>query len=184
LSLRKKVIVIVGMPGSGKAMASRVARELGYSVLVCGDVIREEAKRRALLPTPDNIGKLMLKIREEEGRAIVACRLIPRIEAEDSHVVVVEGARNIEEIDEFRRHYDVRTLAIHASSSTRFSRLESRGRSDDPKNWNDFIIRDQREIDIGIGRIIGTADRMIVNEGSIQEFKYSVNKVLKEMCSE
>jgi len=184
LSLRKKVIVIVGMPGSGKAMASRVARELGYPVLVCGDVIREEAKRRVLPPTPDNIGKLMLKMREEEGRAIVACRLIPRIEAQDSHVVVVEGARNIEEIDEFRRHYDVRTLAIHASPSTRFSRLKSRGRSDDPKNWNDFIIRDQREVDVGIGRLIGTADRMIVNEGSTQEFKYSVNKVLKEMCSE
>jgi dephospho-CoA kinase len=184
LSLGKKVIVIVGMPGSGKAMASRVARELGYPVLVCGDVIREEAKRRALPPTPDNIGRLMLKIREEEGRAIVACRLIPKIQAQESNVVVVEGARNIEEVDELRKHYDVRTLAIHASPSTRFSRLKSRGRSDDPKNWNDFVRREQREIDVGIGRLITTADRMIVNESSIQEFKYSVNKLLKEMCSE
>jgi len=184
LSLRKKVIVIVGMPGSGKAMASRVARELGYPVLVCGDVIREEAKRRGLPPTPDNIGTLMLKIREEEGRAVVACRLIPRIQAQDSQVVVVEGARNFEEVDELRKHYRVRTLAIHASPSIRFSRLNSRGRSDDPKNWNDFIIRDQREIDVGIAKLIDTADRMIVNEGSIQEFKYSVNKLLKEMCSE
>jgi len=183
LSLKKKVIVIVGMPGSGKAMASRVARDLGYPVLVCGDVIREEAKRRGLPPTPENIGTLMLKIREEEGRAIVACRLIPQIQAQDSDVVVVEGARNIEEIEEFRRHYDVRTLAIHASPLARFSRLESRGRSDDPKSWNDFMVRDQREIDVGIGRLIATADRMIVNEGSVQEFKDNVNKLLKEMCS-
>ena len=184
MSLRKRVIVIVGMPGSGKAMASKVARELGYPVLVCGDVIREEAKRRGLPPTPDNIGRLMLKIREEEGRAVVACRLIPRIQAQDSYVVVVEGARNLEEVDELRKHYDVRTLAIHASPSIRFSRLNSRGRSDDPKNWNDFIIREQREIDVGIGRLIATADRMIVNEGSIKEFKYSVNKLLKEMHSQ
>jgi hypothetical protein len=62
--------------------------------------------------------------------------------------------------------------------------LKSRGRSDDPKNWNEFIIRDRREIDVGIGRLIATADRMIVNEGSIQEFKYGVKKLLKEMCSE
>ena len=184
MSFKKKLIVIVGMPGSGKAMASRVARDLGYPVLVCGDVIREEAKKRGLPPTPENIGILMLKIREEEGRAIVASRLIPRIQAQDSYVVVVEGARNIEEIDELRKHYDVRTLAIHASPSTRFSRLKSRGRSDDPKNWKDFIIRDQREINVGIGRLIATADRMIVNEGSVQEFKYSVNKLLKGMCSE
>jgi len=184
LSLKKKVIVIVGMPGSGKAMASRVARELGYPVLVCGDVIREEAERRGLPPTPENIGTLMLKIREEEGRAIVAYRLIPRIQAQDSYVVVVEGARNIEEIDELRRHYDVRTLAIHASPSTRFGRLKSRGRSDDPKDWNEFIVRDQREIDVGISRLIATADRMIVNEGSTREFRYSVNRLLKEMCSE
>ena len=183
MSLKRKVIVIVGMPGSGKAMASRVAQDLGYPVLVCGDVIREEAKRRGLPPTPENIGTLMLKIREEEGRAVVASRLIPRIQAQTSNVVVVEGARNIEEIDELRKHYDVRTLAINASPQTRFARLKSRGRSDDPKSWNDFIVRDQREIDVGISKIIAAADRTIVNEGSIQEFKHSVNKLLKEMSS-
>jgi len=184
LSFKKKVIVIVGMPGAGKAMASRVARDLGYPVLVCGDVIREEAKRREIPPTPENIGTLMLKIREEEGRAVVASRLIPRIQAQDSNVVVVEGARNIEEIDELRKHYDVRILAIHASPTTRFSRLKSRGRSDDPNNWNDFMVRDRREIDVGINRLVATADRMVTNEGSIREFKGNVNKLLKEMCSE
>lgn len=183
MSFKKKLIVIVGMPGSGKAMASRVARDLGYPVLVCGDVIREEAKKRGLPPTPENIGILMLKIREEEGRAVVACRLIPRIQAQCSNVVVVEGARNVEELDELRRHFDVQTLAIHASPSTRFSRLKSRNRSDDPRNWNEFMVRDQREIDVGIDRLIATANRMIVNEGSLREFKYSVSKLLKEMCS-
>jgi len=184
LNLKKRVIVIVGMPGSGKAVASRVARDLGYPVLVCGDVIREEAKKRELSPTPENIGELMLKIREEEGRAIVASRLIPRIQAQNANVVVVEGARNIEEIDEFRKYYDVRTLAIHASPSTRFSRLKSRGRSDDPSNWNDFTVRDKRETDVGIGRLISTADKMMINEGSIREFKANINKLLREMCSE
>ena len=165
-------------------MASRVARDLGYPVLVCGDEIREEAKRRGLPPTPRNIGELMLKIREEEGRAIVASRLVPQIEAQDSNVVVVEGARNIEEIDEFRKHYDVRILAIHSSPKTRFNRLKSRGRSDDPDDWNDFMVRDRREVEVGIGRLVATADRMITNEGSVREFKGKVNKLLREMCSE
>src|SRR5437867_13377634 len=63
----KTVIVIVGMPGAGKSLASSVAAKRGVPVFVSGDIIRAEAKRRNLTPSKENIGRIMLKIREEEG---------------------------------------------------------------------------------------------------------------------
>ena len=61
----KFVIGVTGMPGSGKATVKQMA-EMGYSTVVMGDEVREEAKRRNIEPTPENLGKLMLKLREEE----------------------------------------------------------------------------------------------------------------------
>ena len=66
------MIAIAGMPGSGKAIVSKVAFSRQIPVLVCGDVVREETKRRGLAPTPENTGKVMLAIRREKGPAVVA----------------------------------------------------------------------------------------------------------------
>src|SRR5208337_702023 len=129
----KKVIVISGMPGAGKGVASAAAKQLGFDVLVLGDVIREETQRRGLDPTPQNIGAVMLQVREIEGPAAVAKRLLPKIEQCQSNEVIVEGIRSLPELTELKSKFEVMTLAIHASPKTRFHRLLSRGRSDDPK---------------------------------------------------
>src|SRR3989442_11476900 len=129
----KTVIVIVGMPGAGKSLASSVAEERGVPVFVSGDIIRAEAKRRNLLPSRKNLGRLMLKIREEEGMGAVAKRLAPLIDKIDTRIFVYEGARNIEEIDELNKKYRVFTIAIHPSPKSRFRRILKRRRHDRPR---------------------------------------------------
>ena len=177
----KSIMATVGMPGCGKGLASQVAREVGLPVFACGDIIREEVERRGLAPTPENVGKIMLKIREEEGVGVVASRLIPRIDANQSNAVLVEGIRNIEEVNILEKHYSrVTVAAIHASAENRFNRLRTRSRSDDPKTWKEFDARDKRELDVGIGKVIALADKMLVNEGSIQKFKTNFAGLLRE----
>src|SRR5438132_10536803 len=126
----KTVVVIVGMPGAGKSLASSVAKEHGVPVFVSGDIIRAEAKRKNLLASRKNLGRLMLKIREEEGMGAVAKRLAPLIDKVDTSLFLYEGARNIEEIDELNKKYRVFTIAIHASAESRFRRLLRRRRSE------------------------------------------------------
>src|SRR5215510_4692569 len=146
----KTVITIVGMPGAGKSLASSVAEKRGIPVFVSGDIIRAEAERRKLSPTRENLGKLMLEIRDKEGMGAVAKRLAPIIHKINTQLFVYEGARNIEEIDELRKKYKVFTIAIHASPNSRFERLLKRGRSDRPRNWEDFVERDERELKVGV----------------------------------
>ena len=183
ITLMKERIVLgmAAMPGAGKGTVREIFQEMGYPVVVMGDEIREEAKRTNLKPTPENLGMIMLKLREEEGPAAIAKRCIPKME-KVKEKVVVEGIRSLHEVDEFKKHFPNFTLiAIHASPETRFRRLFQRKRSDDPKGWETFMERDLRELSVGIGATIATADQMIVNEGSKAQLKRKTREALKEV---
>jgi dephospho-CoA kinase len=176
---RKTVLVIVGMPGAGKSLASSVMKTRGIPVFVSGDIVRAEARKRGLKFTRNNLGQLMLKIRKEEGMGAVAKRLVPLVEKESTEFVVYEGARSVEEVYELRRKYDVLVIAINASPRTRFRRLQRRGRSDKPRGWTDFAERDNRELGVGIANLIALADRTVENEDSKDDLKRRTRRVLQ-----
>ena len=178
---RKLVIAILGMPGAGKGVASEAARRLGLDVLVLGDVIREETKRRGLEPTPENVGNVMLQVRRDDGPAVVAKRLVPKVEASKSRILIVEGIRSEDEVRELKSKFEVITVGIHASPKTRFQRLLARGRSDDPKTWDTFYERDSRELNVGLCRVIALADILLLNEGTIDELQSSFDAAIKKL---
>lgn len=181
---QKAVVGITGMPGAGKATVNEIVRNTGYSLVVMGDEVRKETERRGLKPTPNNLGKIMLKLREEEGPTVMAERCIPNIEEAESHVVVVDGIRSLPEIAEFKKRFpNFKLIAIHASPETRFQRLFQRKRSDDPEGWKTFAERDLRELSVGLGSAIAMADYMIVNEGTKDEFKRNIRRVLEDVVS-
>ncbi len=179
-----RVIAIVGMPGAGKSLVSRSAVSRGIPILVCGDVVREETERRGLPPTPENMGHVMLDIRREEGPAVVAQRLILKIKSSGAQVTVVEGVRSMAEVDSLRSEYTVAVVAVHASPKTRYERLRSRGRSDDPKSWEEFAERDSRELSVGIGDVVALADEMLVNEGSPDDLSAASETVISRVTRE
>lgn len=130
----KMVIGAAGMPGAGKAAIRNAAESMGYAVVVMGDEVRNETSRRGLEPTPENIGKIMLELRREEGATAVAKRCLAKISKAESRIVFVDGVRSLDEVNEFKRHFaDFCLIAVHSSPETRFQRLSKRQRSDDPK---------------------------------------------------
>jgi dephospho-CoA kinase len=169
------------MPGAGKGIVSKAASARGVPVLVCGDVVREETEKRGLPPTPENIGSVMLEIRREHGTAVVAERLIPKIQESTSPVVIVEGVRSMAEVNALRRDHPVTIVAVHASPKTRYERLTARGRSDDPKSWAEFEERDSRELSVGIGNVIALAQEMLTNEASIEDLTAASEGVLAKV---
>ncbi len=182
-SMKKKLVIgVTGMAGAGKATVTETVQKKGYSVVVMGDVVRKETKRRKLKPNPENLGLVMLKIREEEGPAVIAKRCIPTIERTKDEIVVVDGIRSLSEVKEFKRHFTKFALiAIHASPETRFHRLFQRERSDDPQCWETFMERDLRELSMNVGSAIATADYMIVNEGAKTELERKTRETLKQV---
>lgn len=180
--MSKLVIGLAGMPGSGKSLVMNVAMESGYTVIVMGDVVREETGKRGLKPTPPNVGQIMLKLREEEGKGVIAKRCIPKIENARGQRIFVDGLRSLDEVAEFRKCFpDFTLFAIHSSPETRFERLWKRQRSDDPVDRKTFDERDARELGVGLGDAIAMAEHMIINEGNIETVKRKIGETLRRV---
>lgn len=178
----KLVVGLAGMPGAGKSVVVQVSEESGYGVVVMGDVVREEAERRCLEPNPENLGKIMLELRQSEGEAVVAKMCIPKIEKAKEPKVILDGIRSLSEVEEFKKHFpQFSFIAIHASPETRFKRLYHRRRSDDPKNWEIFHERDMRELSVGLGEAIALAEYLIVNEEELEVVKEKIRKILRKV---
>jgi dephospho-CoA kinase len=175
----KLVIGLAGMPGSGKSLVVDTARELGYVIVVMGDVIRQETQKRGLELTPQNVGKVMLQLRLESGNTVIAEKCVPKIEEQASSKILVDGLRSLYEADIFKAHFAKFSLvAVHASPETRFKRLFNRGRSDDPAEWEVFHERDMRELSVGLGNVIVMAEQMIVNDDTFEQVKAKVKESL------
>ena len=157
------------MPGAGKSTIAEGLKLKGYDTINMGNVVRTEAKNRNLEPTGPNLGKLMLELREKNGAGAVAELVIPQIENSKSNVIIIDGIRSNAEIDVLRKYGTVKLLAIHASIDKRFSLLQQRGRSDDPKTKENFEERDKRELGIGISNSIALSDDAITNNNKTKE---------------
>jgi dephospho-CoA kinase len=153
------------MPGAGKSTIAEGLKPKGYDVINMGNAVREEAKNRNLEPTRDNLGKLMLDLREKNGPGAVAELVKSQIDSSTADVILIDGVRSNSEIEVLRKFGIVKLLAIHASTDTRFDFLQKRGRSDDPQTKEHFEERDNRELGVGISNSIALSDYAISNIG-------------------
>ncbi|MEM3784981.1 MAG: AAA family ATPase [Candidatus Bathyarchaeia archaeon] len=178
----KIVVGLAGMPGAGKSVVVNVAKERGYGIVVMGDVVREEAQKRGLPPNPENLGKIMIELRQKEGENVIAKRCLAKIESVKESFVVVDGVRSLKEVEEFKKHFKKFCLvAIHSSPEVRFKRLYRRQRSDDPKSWEIFQERDMRELSVGLGNAIAMAEFLIVNDCDLDTLKERIKEVLRKV---
>jgi dephospho-CoA kinase len=152
-------------------------------LLIMGDAVREEARRRGLSITPSNLRELARKLREEEGPLAIAKRIEKKVAdcLEKSCIVLVDGARSLDEVNYFRKYGEVIIVAIEAPLDVRLERIIKRGREDDPKRLEELEKREQVEFEMGLGKLVKKADLVIENVGSIVEYKEKVGRLLREI---
>lgn len=153
------------MPGAGKSTIADGLESKGYEIINMGNAVRDEAKKRNLESTRDNLGKLMLELREKNGPGAIAELVKPQIESSTADVILIDGVRSNDEIKVLKRFGTVKLLAVHASTDTRFNFLQKRGRTDDPQTKEHFEERDNRELGVGISNSIALSDYAISNIG-------------------
>ncbi len=174
-----KLIVTVGMPGSGKDELVEVARQMGLAALKMGDLVRDETRRRGLPLSNSNVARVASEERKKHGAGIWAQRALPKL---TETRMLVDGCRSDSEVTVFRHHFgDLFVLGIYASPERRYDRMIRRGRGDDGVDMQEFYDRDRRELEWGIGNAFALADGMLVNEGSLEEFRRAARVTLEEI---
>ena len=179
--LVKLIVCLTGMPGSGKSTIVSALKSKGIETLNLGDGVRAEAKRRNLEPSGENLGKIMLQLREKNGPGAIANLLTDQIQNSKSNIIIVDGVRSIAEIEVLKNVGSVKLLSIEATAETRFNFLKARGRSDDPETKKKFAERDNREISVGIDKSISIADETISNNDlTLDELTELAHTVIKK----
>jgi dephospho-CoA kinase len=179
---KMKLVIVTGMPGAGKSGIAQAFHDVDVPVIVMGDVIRNETRKRGLEPNPENTKKVMLELREKDGPGAVASFCMDEFKELEADTVVIEGCRSIAEIDVFDDCADsVVIVGVHASPKERYRRLRERNREDAPPSWEVFRERDIREISVGLGGVIALSDIMLVNEGTLAEFQDHSKELVKRL---
>jgi dephospho-CoA kinase len=176
-----RVLAFAGMPFSGKSEAVKIAKEMNIPVFRMGDMVWEEVENRRLELNEKNVGTIADQMREEYGMDIWARRTLEKIRLiSESESIVIDGIRNIEEIDAFRRELGggFVVIAVEAAHEIRQKRALNRSRKDDSNDVEKIKERDRRELRWGLGVVIASADVVVSNEGGIEEFRDKVRKIL------
>ncbi|MFZ2070843.1 MAG: AAA family ATPase [Halobacteriota archaeon] len=174
------VLAFVGAPAAGKSEAASIAAEMGIPVVVMGEEIRAELRRRGLPLNDETAGRVATELREKEGRDAVAKRCIPRIKEIEKGIVVVDGIRGIAEVETLKEEFGDEFLLVNieAPLTIRYERILSRGRVDNSLSLDEFKKREARENGWGLGEAMQKASIVIKNEGSLAEFKAAIKKLL------
>ena len=179
-----KIIAFTGMPFSGKTEAVKIAKVAGIPVIRMGDMIWEETKNCGLDLTDKNVGMIANNMRKKHGMDIWAKRTLEKIKTmKDEKLLVIDGVRNIEEVEKFEKELgkDFLLIAVQVSDEKRYKRAMNRGREDDTQNIDLIKKRDKRELSWGLGGVIASADIVITNEGTVKEFKQKIKDLFNKI---
>jgi dephospho-CoA kinase len=179
------VIGLIGLPGAGKGECARIANEAGAVIISMGDIVRAHAKKLKLDNTDKSIGGMAHSEREKHGYGIWAKRTVEKIieisaSSNSISIIAIDGIRGDTEVDVFKDAFknDFKTVAVKMPGKRRFELLQNRKRSDAPMTWEEFQLRDERELKWGIQRAIDDADYIILNTGTLEELEESFKELL------
>jgi len=179
-----KVLLLTGMPGSGKSEAVKVAEEMGIPVHHMGGMVREMVKAKGFEADRANMQAVADGERKKFGADIWARRTARLITS--TPIVVIDGTRSLEEVAYFRKELGqaLTVVCVHGSPRTRWERISRRGRGDDPRTFEELQMRDQNELRWGLGEVIATADVMLVNEEGKGTLRAQMRRLLLDAGSQ
>lgn len=184
--MSSKIIGITGAFGSGKSTAAAFFELKGFKKIVLSKFLEEEAKRRGLNVTRKILQDIGNEWRENRGVSILADKVIEEIAKQKLDKVVIDGIRNVAEIEKFRNSASFTLIAIVLGRKVRFNRLKKLRRRED-LTWELFENLDNRDAGVGeketglqVDKCIDLVDYRIENRGSKEEFKNKLEAVFKK----
>ena len=152
----------------------------GFVAWSLSDVVREEATRRGLDHTRDNLIRVGVDLRSHHGPGALAQHVLPRLKRRS----VVDSIRNPGEVEVLRRLPRFLLLGIDAPQALRFERSIRRGRLGDGATLQEFAGKEERENSTTragqqLLATLALADVVIDNDGTIDDLRAGVRDALR-----
>lgn len=187
--MRKEPLLlgITGAFGSGKTTAAAFFAAHGFHRIILSSFLEEEIRKdfhgeitRKMLQDKGN------ELREKFGAGELAKRALAYIEKEKLEHVVIDGVRNLEEMEVLCANPHFLFMAIVADRDKRLKRLQANPRREtlDMQLFSKLDYRDlgvgEKETGLQTGMCIALADVYIENNGSEHELEKRLKEYLEE----
>ncbi len=180
------IIGITGAFGSGKSTAASFFESKGFKKIILSSFLEEEAEKRGFKKiTRKILQDIGNELRKKYGASILAKKAIALLKKEEVEKAVIDGIRNVGEIDELRENNRFTLLSTIADRKIRFDRLIKLKRRE-ILTWELFTKLDRRDLGLGqkstglqVAACQALADVFIENNSGIEEFKNKLTKFLK-----
>ena len=197
------LIVIVGMPCSGKTTALEVCKKLGARTVASGDIVRDEIRRRGLPYNKITDRDVSGMFHEKGGERLLIERVLERVggvrkarlsamskPAGFAHdpakdFIAIDGLRDVEQLQELERRTKVKPMVIRldASFDVRLRRCIGRHRFTDESRAY-LKSRDDVEKRRGLGEMMKRADLVFDTEDFNEaQFRKAFESFLKTLLA-
>lgn len=180
------IIGLTGKNASGKGEVADYLKTKGFVYYSLSDELREEAKKRNLESTRDNLTNLGNELRKKHGPDYLAQKINNKIDENDDSVV--DSIRSPYEALELAKNKDFTLVGVDAPIELRFKRLLERNRTGDVKTLEEFKQQEEREnlnnaANQQLDETFKLSQEIILNDGTLEELHKKIDDfVLK--CQE
>jgi len=188
------IVGIVGKIAAGKTTAARFLEERGFCRVSCSEPLMDllthnvsdyswvpELPERAE-PTRERLIELGKYLKEKYGGDILIRLALDK--KRHCERVAIDGVRSREEVNAIKR-LGGKVIYVEAGPEIRFERLMRRkaGKDRDIRSFEDFMAMDDAEERLyHTSELKGMADYVIVNEGTLEELREKVERIINEIA--
>lgn len=184
------ILGLTGKNASGKGEAANYLQTKGFLYYSLSDVIREEAIKRNMFTSRDNLINLGNRLRKKFGPNYLAKQINDKIRQKlkenKNQSFIIDSIRSPFEAKELMKNNGFALVGIEAPVGLRFKRLLERNRSGDAKTLEEFKQQEQREnlksdTNQQLDATLKLANKVIVNDGTLEELYKKIDELLLEL---
>jgi dephospho-CoA kinase len=177
------LIGLTGTIGSGKTTVSDYLAKKGFERVIFGDLIREQAKKKGIPFTRENLHALENKYHRLHGLDFLIDEALKKLKKSGKSKLLIDCIRTPRQAIRSKKAGAILIL-VDAPKKIRFERLKSRKRTGDPLTMKEFLRQESKEWRIfNFRKTFKHIDHKINNPGTKKELykkvDFLLNKLLK-----
>lgn len=184
------IIGLTGKNAAGKGEAANYLKSKGFIYYSLSDVVREEATKRSLEHSRDNLIKIGNELRQNFAPNYLAQQINSKIKNilknNPKQNFVVDSIRSPFEAKELMKNKNFAMVGIDAPIEIRFKRLLERNRIGDARTLEDFKAQEEREnlksdTNQQLNETFRLSQEIIRNDGNLEGLHVKIGDLLNHV---